>query len=186
MSVGMGRRIGAMAAAVSLVLAGVALAASSPLHRGKVYGTGGGITSRFTLTLITSSTNAGRLVAGPAQPPVGSQFALSTGSVRCPNAPRNPGLAKGNTPFALFGFPGARLKLIHGKLGFSVKRVDARQEVLGSPIKPFRFAIKITGTVKSATKITGTVTASGGPCAIRHPVAWTATYSPQDKVAPGT
>ncbi len=185
MSMGIVRRAGATVVLVSLVAAGVALAAS-PLHKGKVYDTGGGVTSRFTLTLITSATSASRLVAGPATPPVGSQYALSTGLVRCPSAPRNPGLAKGNTPFALFSFPGARLKLRHGTLGFSVQRIDRHQQVLGSPIKQFKLTIRIAGTVKSATKIAGTVTASGGPCTLKHPLAWTATLNPQDQVAPGT
>ena len=184
MSMGIGRRIGATAVAVSLVTAGVAVAAS-PLQKGKAYTTAGGVTSRFTLTLITSATDAGRLVAGPVSPPLGSQYALSTGAVRCPNAPRNPGVAKGNTPFALFGFPGARLTLQHGKLGFSVKRVDTQQTVFGSPVKPFKLTIRIAGTVTSATKITGTMTASGGPCTIKRALAWTATLNPQDTVAPG-
>jgi hypothetical protein len=185
MSMGIGRRIGAGAMVVSLAAAGVAVAAASPLRKGKAYDTAPGTSSRFALTLITSATDGTLLVAGPASPPLGSQYALSTGVVRCPDAPRNPGSPTSEAPFALFGFPGARLSLRHGKLGFAVTRSDPRQQVFGSTVKPFKLTIRIAGTVRSATKIAGTVTATGGPCTISHPLTWTATLNPQDTVAPG-
>lgn len=62
------------------------------------------------------------------------------------------------------GFPGAKLKLVHGKYGFA-KTIKQRETIpLGSSgAKPFTLKIKIVGAVLSPTKIVGTVTAKGAP-----------------------
>ncbi|HTU28077.1 MAG TPA: hypothetical protein VMF07_01765 [Solirubrobacteraceae bacterium] len=184
------RRRWALVASVVLVLVtgGVALAASAPLPlRNKVYNRAATAGSKqLGLTLIVSRTRATRLVAGPLSPPLGSQYALSTGALPCPSATHNPGLAKGETPFALFGFPGATLRLRDGKYQFSVKRTKTGQAILGSPAKPFRLTVRLTGTVINPRTIEGTLSAVGGPCTTRKPLQWKVTLNRKLKPPPMT
>ena len=176
------RRRWALAVSVVLVLVtgGIAAAsASAPLPlRNKVYNRvapAGG--KQVGLTLVVSRSDARRLVAGPLLPPIGSQFAISAGALPCPRAPRNPALAKSQTPFAPFGVPGATLRLRHGHYAFSVKRTHGNQELLGSPAKPFRLTVRLTGIVVSSKTIEGTLSAVGGPCTTRTPLAWKVTLN---------
>jgi hypothetical protein len=175
------RRRWVLVASVAFVLgtAGAALAAGASLPlRNKVYNRVTSIGGRqFTLTLIVSRTRATHLVAGPLTPPLGSQYAVSAGALPCPNAPRNPSLAKAESPFALFGFPGATLRREHGHYGFSVKRTDPAQQLLGSPAKPFRLTVKLTGTIVNSRTIEGTVSAVGGRCTTRKPLPWKLTLN---------
>jgi hypothetical protein len=183
------RRRWALVVSVALVLAtgGVAVASSSaPLPlRNKAYNratTAGG--KQVGLTLIVSRSRAKRLVAGPLTPPLGSQYAVAAGALPCPKAPRNPGLVKGETPFALFGFPGATLRLKHGHYGFSVKRTHSTQQLLGSPAKAFKLTVKLTGTVLNSKTIEGTISAIGGPCTTRKPLRWRVTLNRKLKPPP--
>jgi hypothetical protein len=185
------KRRWALVVSVALVLAtgGVAVAsASAPLPlRNKAYNRvapAGG--KQVGLTLIVSRSNARRLVTGPLSPPLGSEFAVSAGTLPCPKAPRNPSLAKGETPFALFGFPGATLRLRHGHYGFSVKRTHSTQQLLGSPAKPFKLTVKLTGTVLNSKTIEGTISAVGGPCTTRKPLPWRVTLNRKLKPPPPT
>jgi len=176
------RRRWAPVACVTLVMTtgGVALASpAAPLPlKNKVYNRvtpAGG--KQVSLTLIVSRSNARRLVSGPLAPPLGSQYALSAGALPCPRAPRNSGLARNETPFALFGFPGATLRLRDGHYTFSVKRTRTGQEILGSTAKPFKLTVRLTGTVLSSRTITGTISATGGPCTTRKPLTWKLTLN---------
>ncbi len=171
----------------ALAVTGIAAAAgAAPLPRtGKVYAETGGFGTHNSLVLIVSASNPRSLVAGPAVTPLGSQYAVSIGALLCARATRSTTLAKGEKPFALFSFPGATLKLTDGHYGFSATKTDPRQQLLGSPVKPFTLKLTFTGTVTSATTITGTLAARGGPCTTARPVAWTAPLDPKEVAAPG-
>jgi hypothetical protein len=177
-------RTGVAAALVALVAASVALASSPPLpHPAKGYTTGA-LKKSLSLIYIISA-DAKRIVAGPAHPPLGSQFAISDGSVACPKAKRAPGFSKKLSVIAFFGLPGATFKLSHGKYGFSASRTIGKQTLLGSNAKAFKLELKFTGTVTSPTAITGKLTVRGGPCTRHRPIAYTAKLNNKILVAPG-
>ncbi len=162
---------------VVVLLVGVALAA--PLPKGaKAYSTAGR-KHGVSLTLVTSSSGK-RIELGEAA--LGSQFALSGGAVNCPKAKKNHGFHE--TPFAIFGFPGATLKLSHGKYGFS-KTTKSETSALGSSAKTFKLRVTIAATVASPTSIKGTVTAKGGPCTSKKPLKFNAKLDNKIPVAPG-
>ncbi len=164
---------------LAVLLVGVALAA--PLPQGaKAFSTGATKhRSALSLTLVTSASGKS-IEAGEAA--LGSQYALSGGSVLCPKAKKNHGFHE--TPFAIFGFPGAKLKLIHGKYGFS-KTTKSVTYALGSPVKPFKLKVSIAGAVASPTSIVGTVKAKGGPCTSKKPLKFNAKLDNKIPVAPG-
>ena len=169
-----------MGASLAILVAGVALA-SAPLPKtGKAYTTAGN-KGGVGITLVTNATNPKKIQPGAAA--LGSQFALSGGSVLCPKAKKSSGFH--GTPFAIFGFPGAKLKLIHGKYGF-VKTVRVPNTVpLGSfAVKPFTLKVKIVGAVANSNLIKGTAKATGGPCASKKPLKFRAKLS-TIPVAPG-
>lgn len=163
---------------IALLLVGMALAA--PLPKGaKAYSTGGR-KHGVVLTLVTS-TSGKAIEKGSAA--LGSQYALSGGSVQCPKAKKNHGFHE--SPIALFGFPGAKLKLSHGKFSFT-KTIKTPGEVpLGSSVKPFTLQVTIAGSVASPTAIKGTVKAKGGPCTTKKPVKFDAKLDEANSVAPG-
>ncbi len=165
---------------LAVVLAGAASAAAPLLEPAKAYSTGG-IKHGVGVTLVTSASSGKAIEPGAAA--LGSQFALSGGSVLCPKAKKGPGFHE--VPFALFGFPGATLKLSHGKYGFSKSVKIPRTVPLGSSAKPFTLKVKIKGSVVSPTAITGTVKAKGGPCTSKKPLKFTAKLDPKIPVAPG-
>jgi hypothetical protein len=169
---------------ITAVTAAVALASASLPHTAKAYDTGRKA-KRVSLTLVISASNPKQILAGPTPPPVGSQFALSVGSIQCPHVTRNPGLPRSSSPFMLIAFPGATLRLSHGSYGFSKSSTVRRQVITGSPTKPFELKLKFTGSVVGATKITGTIAAHGGPCSPKGELAYTATLDPKLPVAPG-
>jgi hypothetical protein len=175
-------RVIAAATAVILacVLAAVALAAA-PLPKPASAFSTGGFKHGVSLTLV-SSVDGKKIEAGGAA--LGSQFALSGGAVQCPKAKKSKGFHE--VPFAIFGFPGAKLKLSHGTYGFS-KSITEREAVpLGSEgVKPFTLKVKIAATVTGPTAIAGTVKASGGPCKSKKPIAFKAKLDPKLPVAPG-
>jgi hypothetical protein len=177
------RRRLAIGSALGLVvlglLASAAVAAAPSLKSGKAYATPRG-THAVSLTLVTSVRTPNRIEEGAAA--AGSQFALSEGSVQCPKAKRNPGF-KGAS-FALFGMPGTTLHLKHGAYSFSVKVRAPNTTPLGAAVKPFTLKVKVTGTVVSPNQVTGTISASGGPCRTKKPVPYTATYDPKLPIAP--
>ncbi len=146
----------------------------------KAYSTGGS-KHGVSVTLVTSASNPKAIEPGAAA--AGSQFALSGGAVLCPKAKKNPGFHE--VPFAVFGFPGATLKISHGKYGFSKTSKTQETTALGSSAKPFPLKVKITGTVVSPTSIKGTVKATGGPCTSKKPLKFTAKLDPKIPVAPG-
>lgn len=161
------------------VFVSVVLAAAPLPKPATAYSTGGS-KHGVSVTLVTSASGPA-IEAGSAA--LGSQYALSGGSVKCRKAKRNQGFHE--APFAPFGFPGATLKLSKGSYGFSktVKVPDAY--ALGSSAKPFKLKIKIHGTVVSATSITGTVKAKGGPCTSKKPLKFNAKADSKISVAPG-
>lgn len=169
----------ALVLAAFALLAVAAQAAAPSLKPGVAYSTGAGKHS-VTLTFVTSLHTPNRIEEGEAA--IGSQYALSGGSISCPKAKKEPGLH--GTPFALFGFPGTTLAVKHGAYGFAVSERLPGTTPLGSTAKSFTLRLKITGTVTSASKITGTVTASGGPCKTKKPIPYTAKYDPKLPVAP--
>ncbi len=163
---------------VAVLLVGVALAA--PLPKGaKAYSTDGR-KHGVALTFVTS-TSGKAIEQGSAA--LGSQYPLSGGSLQCPKAKKNHGFHE--APFALFGFPGAKLKLSHGKFGFTktIKTPDAVP--LGSSVKPFTLKVTIAGSVASPTSIKGTLKAKGGPCTTKKPVKFDAKLDEANSVAPG-
>jgi hypothetical protein len=168
-----------------LVLTALALsvaaaeAAAPSLKPGKAYSTGTG-KHAVSITLATSVRTPNRIEEGEAA--AGSQYALSEGSVQCPRAKRNPGF-KG-APFALFGMPGTTLRLQGGAYSFSAKVRAPNTTPLGAAVKPFTLKVKVTGTVVSATKISGTISAGGGPCRTKKPVPYIAMLDPKLPVAP--
>jgi hypothetical protein len=166
--------------ALSLLLAAVALAGAPLPKSGKAYTTPNG-KHKVGLTLVTGASPK---TIEPGSAALGSQFAMSGGSVQCPKAKKGPGFH--GAPFAIFGFPGAKLKLSNGKYGFS-KTIKQRETTpLGSSgVKPFTLKVKIAGTVLSPTKIAGTVTAKGGPCTTKKPLKYTTKLNPKVPVAPG-
>lgn len=170
---------GALVLVVLALLVSVAQAAAPSLKPGKAYSTGG-TEHGVSITFVTSVRTANRIEEGEAA--AGSQYALSEGSILCPKAKRNPGF-KG-APFALFGVPGTKLHLKGGAYGFSTVAREANTTPLGSSVKPFTLKVKITGTVKSASEIIGTISASGGPCKTGKPAPYTAKLDPKLPVAP--
>jgi hypothetical protein len=179
------RRGGIVAVVTAVVGGGVAIAAGIPLpETGKAYQTGP-THNGLTLSLVVSATNAKRLIAGPAQPPLGSQYTLPVGSLTCTKAPRNPSLPKSDHPFLLFSFPGAKLTLGQGGYSFFVTKTVKSATVTGSSAKPFKYKLQITGFVSSAQKIIGSVDAIGGPCATKDALSYTAKLAPKASVAPG-
>ncbi len=163
---------------VAVILVGVALAAPLP-QGGKAYSTAGP-KHGVSLTLVTSVSGKA-IEAGSAA--LGSQFALSGGSVQCRKAKKNHGFHE--VPFALFGFPGTTLKLSHGKYGFSKTVKMSDEFVIGSSAKPFKLKVKIAGTVASPTSIQGTVKAKGGPCTSKKALKFKAKLDTKIPVAPG-
>ncbi len=107
---------------------------------------------------------------------------MSEGTVLCPKAKRNPGFKE--VPFAIFGFPGTTLHLKHGAYGFAARTRVSNTTPLGGAVAPFTLKVKVTGTVVTPTKITGTISASGGPCNTKKPVPYTAKLDPTLPVAP--
>jgi hypothetical protein len=171
----------ALVGASGLLLAAAALAAAPLPKTASAYSTGAG-KHKVSITLVTGASDPKKIEPGAAA--LGSQFALSGGSLQCPKAKKGPGFH--GTPFAIFGFPGAELKLSHGKYAFSKTAKEANTAPLGSAgVKPFTLKVRITGTVLSPTKIAGTVTAKGGPCTTKLPLKYTAKPNPKLPVAPG-
>jgi hypothetical protein len=169
------------AGAALLIAAGVALAAAALPRTSKVYDVRRPVAKGATLTLIVSPINPRHLIAGPIQPPIASQYALSTGAVPCRTARRRSGLPRSELPFALFSFPGATLRLAHGRYRFAVSETAHDVSALGSTAAPFTLRVRITGVVRSATAIAGTITAHGGPCG-GGPYAYVARLNPKLKV----
>lgn len=163
-----------------LALAAGALAASPLPQRAKAYATDGNHHG-VSVTLVTSASNPKRLEPGEAA--TASQFAFSGGDVHCKKAKKGPGFHE--VSFAVFGFPGATLKLTHGKYGFSKTTKERNTSALGGTGTLFNLKVKIVGTVVSPSSIKGTVKATGGPCTTKKPVAFTAKLDPKIPVAPG-
>jgi hypothetical protein len=164
---------------VGMLLVGVALAASLP--KGATAYTTGATKHRsaLDLTLVTSVSGKSIEAGGAA---LGSQYALSGGSVLCPKAKKNHGFHE--TPFAIFGFPGAKLKLIHGRYGFS-KTTKSVTYALGSSAKSFKLKVTIAGAVASPASIEGTVKVNGGPCTSKRPLKFDVKPDRKIAVAPG-
>lgn len=162
-----------------LALAAVAVAAALP-KSGAAFTTPAGRGHKLSLTLVTSADGRSIEEGGAA---LGSQFALSGGSIRCPKAKKAAGFHE--VPFALFGFPKTALKPMHGAYGFTVHVVEPEASVLGSAAKRFTLKLKITGTVVDAGMIKGTIVARGGKCTTKKPLAYTAKVNPKVPVAPG-
>ncbi len=157
-------RYGVGAMAVPLIAAGLALAAAALPQTGKAYDVGRAAAKGANLTLIVSATNPRQLIAGPAQPPLGSQYAVASGAVPCRKAKRASTLSKSAVPFALFTFPGATLRLSHGSYRFSVAGTAHHVTILGSSAEPITLRVAVTGVVRNATTIAGTITPRGGAC----------------------
>lgn len=174
------RRLFAFAALATLALAGVALAATLP-KGGKAFTTPSTKhRAKLSLTLVTSAD--GRSIEEGAAA-IGSQYALSGGSISCPKAKKQPGFHE--TPFALFGFPATALKLKGGSYGFAAHVTQTEASILGSTAKPFTLKVKIVGTVVNATTIEGTLSAKGGRCTTAKPLAFKLKTNPKVPVAPG-
>ena len=174
------------AAAVGTALAvsvagGVALAAAPLPITHSAYESGGN--QRGGITYVISATNPKVVVAGAAA--VGSQYALSGGSVLCPKAKRNPGFT--GKPFAVFGFPAATFKLSHGRYTLTREFTQRHVVPLGSASakSPFTLKLKITATVVNSTTITGTIKATGGSCTTAKAIKYTAKLNKSLPVAPG-
>jgi hypothetical protein len=177
--------LGVLGSAVVLaLLAALSLAAfasaGAPLPKGGVAFSTGRAKHGVSLTLVTSVRDPKQILEGAAA--LGSQYAMSGGSLLCPKAKKSPGF-KG-APFAIFGFPATELKLSGGRYGFSKTITEPGASVLGSSAKPFTLKVKVSGTVLSPTRIGGTVTASGGPCKTKKPLKYTAKLDPKLPVAP--
>jgi len=160
------------------MLCGIALAAPLP-QGGKAY-TAGTVKHGVSLTLVTSASGT---AIEPGSAALGSQFALSGGAVLCRKAKKSHGFHE--KPFAIFGFPGATLKLSHGTYGFSATVKAPHTIPLGSTAKPFKLKVKIVGQVASPTSIKGTVKAKGGPCTTKKALKFNATVNSSVPVAPG-
>lgn len=165
---------------LAVPLAGVALGAAPLPQTAKAYSTGGS-KHGVSLTLITSASDPKAIEPGEAV--LASQYAQSGGAVLCKKAKKSPGFHE--TPFAVFGFPGAELKLVNGKYSFSKTYKTSDASVLGSSAKPFKLKVKIVGTVVSPTSIAGTVKPTGGPCTSKKPLKFTAKLDSKIPVAPG-
>jgi hypothetical protein len=173
----------AAAVGVLLIAAGVAVAAAALPQAGKAYDVGRAVAKGASLTLIVSVRNPRQLLAGPANPPIGSQYALATGAVPCRRAKRTATLPRSEVPFALFAFPGATLRRSRGSYRFAVAETTHDVTILGSSAKPVTLRVAVTGVVRNSTTIAGTITPRGGPCTSR-PIAYVAKLNPRDRVAP--
>ncbi len=170
----------APAAAILALVPVVAAPAASPLPKGgAAYSTGAG-KHQVSLTFVTSVRDPKQILEGAAA--LGSQYAMSGGSLQCPKAKKSKG--SHGTPFVPFGFPGAELKPVNGAYGFAKTDKEPMTSALGSSAKPFTLKVKITGSVVTPTKIVGTVKASGGPCKTKKPLKYTAKLDPKLPVAP--
>ncbi len=134
---------------IAIVLAGTALAAVLP-KTGKVYANGTVGKNKITLTLVISPSNAKKIESGV---PEFSETAHSGGYLECPSSSK----------IAEFPFPGATLTPSRGKYSFSVTETKTDPTFLGSPNNG-TLKLRISGSVTSATRITGTVTVSGDVC----------------------
>ncbi|HVC07466.1 MAG TPA: hypothetical protein VND98_07785 [Solirubrobacterales bacterium] len=164
---------------IAVLLVGLALAAPLPKGASAFSTAATKHRSALGLTLVTS-LSGDSIEAGEAA--LGSQYALSGGSVLCPRAKKNHGFHE--TPFAVFGFPGAKLKLIGGKYGFS-KTTRSVTSALGSSAKPFKLTVRVAGAIASPTSIEGTVNVKGGPCSSKKPLKFSAKLDKKIPVAPG-
>jgi hypothetical protein len=165
---------------IAALLVGLALAA--PLPKGAAAFSTAATRHRAALSLTLVTNLSGNSIEGGAAV-LGSQFALSGGSVECPKAKKAQGFRE--KPFAIFGFPGAKLKLAHGKYGFS-KTINAPHTfVIGSSVKPITLKVAIAGAVARPTSIKGTVKAKGGPCTSKRPLRFNAKLNSKIPVAPG-
>ncbi len=167
------------ACCVLLGLSALALAAAQLPKPAKAFTTKSGLKGKLSLTLVTS-TDGKSIEEGDAA--LGSQFALSGGVIHCPKAKRAPGSHE--APFAIFGFPRTALKLGKGKYGFSAHVVQHEASLLGGTAKPFTLKVQITGTVVNPTTINGTLSAKGGKCTTKKPLAYVAKVNPKIPVAP--
>jgi hypothetical protein len=170
---------GVLVLAALTLLVAVAQAAAPSLQPGKAYSTGK-TKHGVSITFVTSVRTPNRIEEGEAA--AGSQYALSEGSILCPKAKKNTGFHE--VPFALFGFPGTTLHVKNGAYAFSARIRAPKTTPLGSSVKPFTLKVKVTGTVTSPTKITGTISASGGPCKTKKPIPYSAKLDPKLPVAP--
>jgi hypothetical protein len=174
---------------IAVLATGVALASAPVLQTGKAYEsfTKKGLGRGLSLSFVVSASNPKRLIAGSkGPPPLGTEFAESSFFVPCPKIKRNPPpFPKDEVPFAGFGFPGATLKLSHEKYRFSVSKTMKKEFVTGSPAKPFKLTLKVTGAVTSSTTITGTVSLRGGRCTSKRPIPYTAKLDNKIPVSPG-
>lgn len=156
-----------------------AVAATPSLKPGKGYSTAAGHHA-VSLTLVTSVKTPNRIEEGGAA--LASQYAHSGGSISCPKAKKTAGYH--GAPFVIFGFPGTTLHPQGGNYAFSVKVREPAKTAVGSGVKPFTLKVQITGMVKSPTEITGTISATGGPCGTKKPIPYTAALNPELPVAP--
>jgi hypothetical protein len=158
---------------MAIVLAGGALAAAALPHAGKVYDNGTLGKHPATLVLVINPSAATKIEAGK---PVFSDIASSGGYLKCPGVKR----FSTSTAEVEFPFPGATLKLSGGKYAFSVSETKTNPTFLGSTEKG-TLKVKITGTITSATRITGTVSASGDGCTTTAPVGYQLAYDSRAK-----
>ncbi|MBS1888117.1 MAG: hypothetical protein JSU06_13110 [Actinobacteria bacterium] len=174
------RRVVAFTALAALALAAVAVAATLPTG-GKAFTTPPTKhRAKFSLTLVTSPDGRSIEEGGAA---IGSQYAISGGSIECPKAKKQPGFHE--TPFLIFGFPATALTMKGGTYGFTAHLTQRETNILGSTAKAFTLKVKITGTVVGATTIEGTVSAKGGSCTTKTPLAFKLKPNPKVPVAPG-
>jgi hypothetical protein len=158
---------------LSVILVGGALAAGAPEpHAGKYYDTFKWAEKHKTyddVSLYISPSDPLDVVSGTALE--GADH--SSEQVECGSA----------TKTAQIGFPGATLKLSGGRYAFSVKWTDHSKLVTpksggGERITHIKLKVKMTGTVKSAKLITGTLKVTGGKCTTKKAFHYPASYDP--------
>lgn len=160
------RNAAVVGTAIAIVGAGAALATAPLPQRGKVYDNGVTVgKDKVTMAFVIAMTNAKVIASGV---PAFTKIAHSGGYLACPRAK-----STGTLPFVVIDFPRTTLKLSGGKYRFSVSETRTNPPFLGS-LQKGTIRLRITGTVTSPTRITGTVSASGDACTTSAPLPYRA------------
>ncbi|MBS1883157.1 MAG: hypothetical protein JSS97_09395 [Actinobacteria bacterium] len=117
---------------------------------------------------LTFVTGPRGLEIEPGRAAIGTPYAVSGGWVACPRARRAAGFR--GTPFALFGFPGARLRLREGSYRLARSFTRAHSDIFGGQGRPFALRIAVSAAVRNPALLEGDITVRGGPCTTGRPL----------------
>lgn len=177
--------------AAALLLVGAALAAGGATLPEKATGfdnnhTSHGFIKVNPIVLLVTSAN-GKAIHQWAPAVGGQDTALDAGSSVRFTCPKDMPLQGFSQASAGVTFPGVKLKLSHGKYGFSVKwTTKPYANYWFSTSKEPKLKLTMTGTVTSKTVIAGTLKIVGGGCTTKKALKYKAHADKTYSVTPGT